>query len=287
MGFLLCTLANMSFWWSFRGTKGKPILRMSIYPCEDEIQALLEWKKVKVKMLVTKSCPTLGDPMDCSPLDSSVHGILQARILERVAIPFSRGPSWPRDQTPVFCTAGRFITVWVTKEAPWNGKKPIIILPYPQYYFCYLSPWERHAIMKLTVHRFSFKKMEMELQKTSENHQTTNTGDPSVGVRKESLGKSILDCQGWFFKVIGESLSWSPLLDFRVIPCGSASVSFPCLIITGSIPWETWSPHKHSDGVQSTSSPWSITLPVVQVLVGAFSEPLHQGREYGRRSSSK
>ena len=218
MGFLLCALANMSFWSSFRGTKGKPILRMSIYPCEDEIQALLEWKKVKVKMLVTKSCPTLGDPMDCSPLDSSVHGILQARILERVAIPFSRGPSWPRDQTPVFCTAGRFITVWATKEAPWNGKKPIIILPHPQYYFCYLSPWERHAIMKLTVHRFSFKKMETELQKTSENHQTTNTGDPSVGVRKESLGKSILDCQGWFFKVIGGILELKSIVRLQSYP---------------------------------------------------------------------
>ena len=91
IGFLLCALANMSFWSSLRGTKGKPILRMSIYPCEDEIQALIERKKVKVKVLVTQSCPTLCDPMDCSPPDSSVHGILQARILEKVAIPFSRG----------------------------------------------------------------------------------------------------------------------------------------------------------------------------------------------------
>ena len=165
IGFLLCALANMSFWSSLRGTKGKPILRMSIYPCEDEIQALIERKKVKVKVLVIQSCPTLCDPMDCSPPDSSVHGILQARILEKVAILFSRGPSWPWDQTSVSCTAGRFITVWATEEAPWNGKKPIIILPHPQYYFCYLSPWERHAIMKLSVHRFSFKKMETELQK--------------------------------------------------------------------------------------------------------------------------
>ena len=44
-------------------------------------------------VLVTQSCPTLCDPMDCSPPDSSVHGILQARILEWVAIPFSRGSS--------------------------------------------------------------------------------------------------------------------------------------------------------------------------------------------------
>ena len=47
--------------------------------------------------LVTKSCPTLGDPKDCSPPGSSVHGISQARILEWVAIPSSRGSSRPRD----------------------------------------------------------------------------------------------------------------------------------------------------------------------------------------------
>ena len=46
-------------------------------------------------------CPTLCVPMDCSPPSSSVHGILQARILERVAIPFSRGSSRPRDWTQV------------------------------------------------------------------------------------------------------------------------------------------------------------------------------------------
>ena len=50
----------------------------------------------------------LCDPMDFSPLGSSVHGILQARILEWVVIPSSRGSSPPRDQTCVSCTAGRF-----------------------------------------------------------------------------------------------------------------------------------------------------------------------------------
>ena len=49
--------------------------------------------------LITQSCPTLCDPMDCSPSGSSVHGILQARILEWVAMSFSRGSSWPRNQT--------------------------------------------------------------------------------------------------------------------------------------------------------------------------------------------
>ena len=49
--------------------------------------------------LVTQLCPTLCDPIDCSPPGSSVHAILQARILTWVAIPFIRGSSWPRDQT--------------------------------------------------------------------------------------------------------------------------------------------------------------------------------------------
>ena len=60
-------------------------------------------------MTSLQSCPTLCDPMDCSPPGSSVHGILQARILEWVAMPSSRGYSRPRDRTRVSwgsCTAG-------------------------------------------------------------------------------------------------------------------------------------------------------------------------------------
>ena len=55
-------------------------------------------------MFLDQSCPTLCDPMDCSPPGSSVHGILQARILEWVAIPFSRVSPRPRDWTRVSCT---------------------------------------------------------------------------------------------------------------------------------------------------------------------------------------
>ena len=56
---------------------------------------------------VTQSCPTLGDPVDCSQPGSSVQGILQARILEWVAISFSRGSSRPRDRTQVSHIGGR------------------------------------------------------------------------------------------------------------------------------------------------------------------------------------
>ena len=62
-------------------------------------------------------CRTFCDPMDCSPPGSSVHGILQARILEWVAMPSSRGSSQARDWTQVSCTAGGLFTIWTTREA--------------------------------------------------------------------------------------------------------------------------------------------------------------------------
>ena len=52
----------------------------------------------------------------CDPMEYTVHGILQARILESVAFPFSRGSSQPRDRTRVFCVAGGFFTNWATRE---------------------------------------------------------------------------------------------------------------------------------------------------------------------------
>ena len=69
---------------------------------------------VKMRVLVVQSGLTLCSPMDCSLPGSSVHGILQARILEWIAMPFSRVFSWPRDQTQVYCTAGRFFAVRCT-----------------------------------------------------------------------------------------------------------------------------------------------------------------------------
>ena len=66
---------------------------------------------------VTQSCPTLCDPKDCSSPGSSIHGIFQARILEWVAISFSRGSSWPRDHTQFSRTAGRRFNLWATREA--------------------------------------------------------------------------------------------------------------------------------------------------------------------------
>ena len=63
--------------------------------------------QLQAKLL--QSCPTLCNPMDYSPPGSSVHRIFQTRILQRVAIPFSRVSSRPRNQTHISCTAGSFL----------------------------------------------------------------------------------------------------------------------------------------------------------------------------------
>ena len=74
---------------------------------------LPKWREV----LINQSCLTLCDPMDYSPPGSSVHGILQATILEWVAMPSSRGSSQPRDQTQISWIAGKFFTIWAfTRE---------------------------------------------------------------------------------------------------------------------------------------------------------------------------
>ena len=82
------------------------------------------WSEVKWSE-VAQSCPTLCNPVDCSLPGSSVHGILQARILEWVATSFSRVSSRPRDRTWVSRIGGRHFNLWATREAQY--KDPIII----------------------------------------------------------------------------------------------------------------------------------------------------------------
>ena len=82
------------------------------------LDTLYKWK---VKVKVAQSCPTL-----CDPMDYTVHGILQARVLEWVAFPFSRGSSQPRDRIHVSCISciGRLILYhWATWEAPSKYQK--------------------------------------------------------------------------------------------------------------------------------------------------------------------
>ena len=77
---------------------------------------------VCVCVWVTRLCPILCGPKEYSSSGSSLHRIPQTRMLEWVAIPFSKASSWPRDQTRVSCTAGKFFTIWAIREAQdgWN-----------------------------------------------------------------------------------------------------------------------------------------------------------------------
>ena len=79
---------------------------------------------------IAQLCPTLCYPMDYSLPDSSVHGIFQARVLEWVAISFSRGSSWPRDRTWVSRIAGRRFTISATREGNVNYWRRRILIDY-------------------------------------------------------------------------------------------------------------------------------------------------------------
>ena len=74
------------------------IIKISKYPSQRNVFGILHYLHVHAKSI--QSCPTLCDPIDYSPPGSSVNGILQARILEWLAISFSRGSPWPRDRNP-------------------------------------------------------------------------------------------------------------------------------------------------------------------------------------------
>ena len=92
---------------------GSPALQMDSLPAE------LPGKPCVTKSAKSlQSCPTL-----CDPMDHPAFGILEARVLEWVAFPFSRGSSQPRDKTQVSCIAGIFFTSWVTRKAQeyWSG----------------------------------------------------------------------------------------------------------------------------------------------------------------------
>ena len=90
---------------------------------------------------VTQSCLTLCDPMGCSPPGSSVHGILQARILEWVAIFYSRRSSWPRDWTHVSCIGKWILYCWATREVFGTLSKSFNVLEWViLWQWCFRNP---------------------------------------------------------------------------------------------------------------------------------------------------
>ena len=90
--------------------KGAAALFSTFANLNASLQRTVKFSYLLLTCSVPQSCPTLWDPMDCRPPGSSVHGILQASILEWVAISFSRGSSQPRDQNHVFALTGSFFT---------------------------------------------------------------------------------------------------------------------------------------------------------------------------------
>ena len=93
-----------------QGNKAKELL-------DPWMSTRLNWRFFCLFFKVTLSCLTLWDPMDCSLPGSSTHGILQAKILEWVDTPISRGSFQHRDRTQVSHIAGGFFTSWATMEA--------------------------------------------------------------------------------------------------------------------------------------------------------------------------
>ena len=139
---------------------------------------------VVVVVLVAQLCSTLCNPIDCSLPGSFVHGILQARILEWVAIPFSRGSFWPKAWTQVFCTASRFFTIWATREDLCKCTVCFLLVvgtPFLQHNpsicrvisgFCCITPGERIGIWGTTGWLFAF----CEIKKNIETYLLCNYG---------------------------------------------------------------------------------------------------------------
>ena len=101
---------------------------------------------MKSESEVTQSCPTLCDPWTVAQPSSSVHGTLQARIWEWVAISFSRGSSRPRDQTQISCIASRRFNLWATGECTQinstvNPPSVVLVsLTLSEHGYCWLKP---------------------------------------------------------------------------------------------------------------------------------------------------
>ena len=104
-----------------------PIRSLPVYQVTPSL-AEQKYSLLKVKVLVTQLYPTLTfcNTLDCSSPGSSVCGILQASLLEWIAISFPRKSSWPRDQTQVSCLEGRSFTISTTREEPNLPLKQIV-----------------------------------------------------------------------------------------------------------------------------------------------------------------
>ena len=135
---------------------------------------------LSVCVLVAQSCLTLCSSTDRSPPGSSVHGILQARILQWVAVPFFRGSSQPRDQTQVSHIAGRLFTIWAKR-------KPILFQGQPeirktQSFYSWLPLKNPHSIYwELKLKREKKKKSQVLAQSSTQKMSKFGSTYPAVG----------------------------------------------------------------------------------------------------------
>ena len=143
-----------------------PALSVALYHC-DHSSICLIWGQegfsfsvfqtcllFEKKMLVAQSCSILCNLTDCSPPGSSVYGLLQARLPEWVARCFFRASSQPRDQTWVSCTAGRFFTIWATREAH-NSFSVLSSLLWPLG-FSKKSSSDRGCLLDISIVRYCY-----------------------------------------------------------------------------------------------------------------------------------
>ena len=107
-------LISFNWFWNMRLQFSHYFVSMPFWHFFLLIKGIILFLIILLKVLIAQSCPTLCDSVGCSLPGSSVYGILQARILEWVTIPFPRGSSQPGNQTQVLCIAGRFLTIWAT-----------------------------------------------------------------------------------------------------------------------------------------------------------------------------
>jgi len=114
---MVLTLFSPTFWWNVTQLYFQGYLVTLRCDRFDVTRLIICTDIYESESEVAQSCLTLCDPVDCSLPGSSIHGILQARILEWVAISFSRGSSWPRKWTWVSHIVARCFTLWATREA--------------------------------------------------------------------------------------------------------------------------------------------------------------------------
>ena len=124
---------NILYHFSPMGTKRKSCIINNVYiPLCMSLSLVTNWKWKK-ESEVAQLCPTLCNPMGCSPAGSSVHRIFQARVLQWVAISFSRGSFRRSDWTSVSCIVGRHLTIWATRKVSQvKVASPIQLLHHPE-----------------------------------------------------------------------------------------------------------------------------------------------------------